>query len=223
MNQRTIIGLCGYARAGKDTMAAAIVERGWTRLAFADNLKDDLRTMLEDAVRRGGAPVADIQRRVCQMLAGPDKAKARPLMVAYGAFMRTFEPDYWIARLRRQIDALPDDARVVITDVRYENEAEWVRSLGGVALWVERPGIGPANSEEAVRTRKDYCDGSLLLDATITENQEAFRGLADDYARRAALRAIAAGRAWNPVQAMKRWAHYINAEVGGIDTRPAGN
>ncbi len=184
MNQRTIIGLCGYARTGKDTMAAALADDGWERLAFADNLKNDLRTMLEDAVRRGGVPAANAQRRVCRMLAGPDKAKARPLMVAYGAFMRTFEPDYWIARLWRQIDALPDDARVVITDVRYENEADWVRSLGGVTLWVERPGVGPANGEEAEKTRKDYCDGLLYLTGTVEENQGMFRDLARTYTRR---------------------------------------
>ena len=174
MTHRTIIGLCGYARAGKDSMAAAIVERGWTRLAFADNLKNDLRTMLEDAVRRGSAPVADASRRVCQMLAGPDKAKARPLMVAYGAFMRAYQPDYWIARLWHQIDALPDDARVVITDVRYENEADWVRSLGGRTIWLWRDGVGPANGEEAVETRGGYCDCHMHLGPDLEANRKFF-------------------------------------------------
>lgn len=174
MNQRTIIGLCGYARVGKDTMAAAIVERGWTRLAFADNLKNDLYETLKRAVTRGSVPVADAATFASKMLAGPDKAKARPLMVAYGAFMRTFEPDYWIARLWRQIDALPDDARVVITDVRYKNEADWVRSLGGKTLWLWRDGIDPANSEEAVKTRGGYCDCHMNLGPDPEANQEFF-------------------------------------------------
>jgi len=37
-----VIGLCGFAQSGKDTAASFLVERGFTRLAFADILRQSL-------------------------------------------------------------------------------------------------------------------------------------------------------------------------------------
>ena len=131
----SIIGLCGYAGVGKDTAAANMP--GWVRFAFADALKADLAPLL-----------ADIG---CD-LANPDhKAKARPLLVAWGATARAFAPDYWIERLFRAIgfhSANTGGKQIVITDVRYSNEVQAILDLGGKVIRIRRSGYGPANSEE---------------------------------------------------------------------------
>jgi len=50
----------------------------------------------------------------------------------------------WLDTLGRRVSALPSDARVVVTDVRFPNEAFWVRSRG--TLWrVDRSGVGAPN------------------------------------------------------------------------------
>jgi hypothetical protein len=183
MKHRPIIGLCGYARAGKDTMAAALTADGWTQLGFANNLKHDLQVLLREALLcAGNVPTADVQMWVDRMLTGQDKAMARPLMVAYGAFMRSYSPNYWIERLSlKLIRTCTEYARVVITDVRYLNEADWVRSLGGLVVWLERPGVFAANDEELFKTLPDYCDVRLLLDGSIEENQAKFCKIAEDW------------------------------------------
>jgi hypothetical protein len=122
-----IIGLWGAAKVGKDTIQRHL---GWPRAAFADRLKLDL---------------APIFSRLGLDLENPDhKSLARSLMVEYGRLGRIIDPDIWIRRLE-----LPEDEdRVVITDVRYWNEIDWIVAKGGLVVKVERPGVLPANQEE---------------------------------------------------------------------------
>lgn len=139
----TLIGLCGYARTGKDTAAANMP--GWHRFAFADALKSDLAPLLADV----GCDLADAEH----------KTTARPLLVAWGATARAFRPAYWVERLFRAIDFSKRE-RVIITDVRYPNEVAEILRRGGVVVRIVRPGIGPANDEEArsiAQIERDFC------------------------------------------------------------------
>jgi hypothetical protein len=129
---RPIVGLCGYARSGKDTLAKALTSRGWERVAFADALKADLEKAL-------GKPFAG-------MTAG-EKEHWRPLMVEYGRARRAQHSQYWIIHAAAHIAAhLAPAHPVVITDVRYRNEAEWIHEQGGLVVRLLR-GV-PANEEE---------------------------------------------------------------------------
>lgn len=55
-----------------------------------------------------------------------------------------FGENVWVNIADRKIQAIEDD--VVITDVRFENEAEYVRSNEGEVWWIYRSGIGPVNA-----------------------------------------------------------------------------
>jgi hypothetical protein len=134
-----LIGLCGFAFAGKDTAAANM--SGFTRHAFADRLKKDLLHLLDEIG--------------CKLTEPTHKAMARDLLVEWGRTARKFKPDHWITRAFDDHEAgivrdIQDGNRVVITDVRYPNECERVLSEGGVVIMIRRPGIGPANKEEAL-------------------------------------------------------------------------
>jgi len=131
------VGLCGYAQVGKDTCAAHMP--GYQRWAFADALKIDATAML--AAIGVTADWAD----------PAFKERWRPLLVALGAGMRATDPDYWIKRLIYQMvrKGVQAEDNVVITDVRYPNEVQWVLSKGGVVIRLERPGYCAANIEEA--------------------------------------------------------------------------
>ena len=55
-----IIGLSGYARSGKDTVAETLVnEYGFKRVAFADKIKDLLYTM-GDVITLDTSSVIDV-------------------------------------------------------------------------------------------------------------------------------------------------------------------
>lgn len=141
-----IVGLCGYARSGKDTAALGLVSRGWKRAAFADALKKDVFESLSRSYSAehpwAVAPELPSER----WLKDPERKEAmRPLLVEYGRAMRKISPAHWIARLEKTLDPY---GAYVVTDVRYFNEVKWVYDHGGVVFLVDRPGVGPANDEE---------------------------------------------------------------------------
>lgn len=138
-----IIGLTGYAQSGKDTVANILVEKyGFKRLAFADKIRDilyELNPMI------GGEPL-----QIKIDVEGWDKAKqhseVRRLLQKMGVACRNhLSASVWIAPVVRDIN--PGD-NVVITDVRFRNEAELIyKGLEGSQIWrVERPGVGPVNN-----------------------------------------------------------------------------
>jgi hypothetical protein len=152
-----LIGLCGYAGVGKDTAAANMP--GWKRVAFADPLKDDLRPL----VKMVG----------CDLSNPSHKAKARQLMVAWGATARAFQADFWIDRTMDGVrDYLKDGCRVVITDVRYPNEVKAILDLGGKVVRVFRNGFGPVSEEEArsvIEIDHQFCLPAVANDSTPAE------------------------------------------------------
>ena len=117
-----ILGLCGYARVGKDTLCEQL--QNFQRVAFADILKLQVKQML----------------KVCGIEAdlwGEDKEQWLDMLVFWGRKMRSRERDYWIKQLyTRHAEAIQND-RVCITDVRYLNEANWVREHGGLVIGIE--------------------------------------------------------------------------------------
>ena len=57
LNGKTVIGLCGYQRCGKDTIADDLVDRyNYHRIAFADSVKEELMLIksqiLEDLIKK---------------------------------------------------------------------------------------------------------------------------------------------------------------------------
>ena len=136
----TIIGFAGYARAGKDTCAdfmAQLFNGRYTRSAFANRLKYECGLML--------SMVTDDFPDLHETEA---KIKYRDFLVFWGKYRRQMQPDYWIEKLEDE-HGKPAGSRTIISDVRYLNEAEWIIGKGGVVVLVERPGVGPANGEEA--------------------------------------------------------------------------
>lgn len=121
-----IIGIAGYAQTGKDTFGQFLLEQlpGYRRMAFADPLKEMLRGVKEAT--------------------GANKEEMRPLYVELGKLGRKIDPYFWIKKLNEQCDS--DD--IVITDVRYANEAKWVLFNGGSLFYMKRSGFEPANDEE---------------------------------------------------------------------------
>lgn len=148
----TVIGLAGYARVGKDTAAAHLVDaHGFVRVGFADPLKD-LAYELNPTVEGTMEGVVVELRSIVQHF-GWDRGKTlfpevRDYLVTLGAGARKIiGPEVWTTALRHRVEAL-GDVDVVVSDVRYPNEAQLVRDLGGIVWGITRPNVGPANEEE---------------------------------------------------------------------------
>lgn len=143
--KNNIIGVTGFARSGKDTFyqytSKALNRAKCYRYAFADALKDECDTFLQSNLNIS-AFTEDAD----------DKELIRPFLVTYGTdIRRKLDPFCWIKKVEASISENhpPSDKNFIfITDVRFRNEAEWVKSLGGLIVQVTREGFGPANSDE---------------------------------------------------------------------------
>lgn len=176
-----VIGLAGYKGCGKDAVASWLVKQhGFTKVAFADPLRDIMHEM--NPIVGDFARNPPMRYRDAVGIYGYDEAKRlypemRRLMQELGATARDVLGDnVWVDALdERQCGVLND---VVITDVRYPNEAELVKELGGLMFRILRPGTGPdGHSSEAQDFPVDFV---VLNDDSIPLGQ-----LADLIRRRA--------------------------------------
>jgi hypothetical protein len=131
-----IIGLCGAAGAGKDTVAGHLaINHGFRVLAFASPLYEAVAAIT-------GMTVNELRDRsqkeeVIEWLGKSRRELLQLLGTEFGRGM--IRDDIWIRRL--MTDVVPGK-KYVITDVRFDNEAEAIREAGGVIIEVVRPGGG---------------------------------------------------------------------------------
>lgn len=152
-----IIGVAGYAGAGKDTAAQHLVERhGFVRRAFADKLRE-VADLMGDRYMLPLASHDQAYNAYLRECGGYEQAKrsdpaVRNYLVRIGHGLRRILGDsLWLDQVLGG-GGLPQ--RLVISDVRYENEAQAVIDRNGYVVWVDREGVGPANETERENGRK---------------------------------------------------------------------
>lgn len=141
-----LIGISGFARSGKDTFYQCCKEvladsnDSVVRYSFADALKEELDDLLLKYTGISAFATKDSEKEII-----------RPLLVTYGTeIRRRLNPNCWIEKINFEVDYnLQNNKYVFITDVRFLNEAEWIKSKGGIIINMCRDGIGPANKDES--------------------------------------------------------------------------
>lgn len=140
-----LIGVTGYAQHGKNTVGEWLRDEwGFEMVAFADQLRAlawDLNPIIK--TNDGIAEVA-IRYQELVTTMGYEEAKkvheVRRILVALGIGVREHVgPDAWVAAAARRIGPLlTGGGHVVLTDVRFPNEAEYVEQWGELVR-VTRP------------------------------------------------------------------------------------
>ena len=169
------IALIGKARAGKDTAAAHLVHSfAYTRLAFADPLKEmALRVNpIIAGVMFGDMEVDEIRMAEVVSDHGWECAKdnypeVRRLLQQIGQTQREIEEDYWLNILLRKVAGAEKlNMPVVVTDVRYRNEALALRERGFRLVRI----IRPQPAEPFARyTRTTLHDSETELDGFVSD------------------------------------------------------
>ena len=137
-----IIGFNGIAGAGKDTAALSFKEseRNVDIFAFAGPLKDACKILLYDPV----------MKETCDETWG--KSPREILQWLGTDILRTHvNQDFFVMNMKQRID-LSKAEYIIISDVRFDNEAEFIRSLGGKIVKIERT-MGSGSSNEGKTTK----------------------------------------------------------------------
>jgi len=132
-----VIGLSGYAQSGKDSVAEILVQvYGYKRIAFADAIRRAIYT-LNPLVTGGNIHLADYVDEL-----GWDAAKRHPEIRRLLQMMGTevgrqlFDDSVWIEKALGNVE--PGD-KIVVTDVRFPNEAKEIKWQFGEVWRINRP------------------------------------------------------------------------------------
>jgi len=141
-----IIGICGLIGSGKGTVADVLVDQGFTKVSFADKLKDGVstifgwdRAMLEgdtDESRQWREQRDDFWSAETEMEVTP-----RLVLQLFGTdcLRNGFHDGVWVSLLKKHM--LDNPGNYVIPDVRFRNEQNMIRELGGEIWRVQRGDI----------------------------------------------------------------------------------
>jgi hypothetical protein len=191
-----LIGLSGYGGVGKDTVADILVkEFGWEKFSFSDalyqevaqgyGLPDASGLYVRETKEQPSAALAlnqcydqgfvrameeSIRNGSIEPLAMNAPLSPRQVLQWWGTeYRRKQDPEYW---LKRASDAMfaSDAHGMVNVSVRFDNEAQWVWSKGGINIKVIRDTIQPPNNYVSeLGVDKKYIDYRLRNDGTIDD------------------------------------------------------
>jgi hypothetical protein len=173
-----IIGLSGYARSGKDTVADYLVtHKGFTRVAFADPIRKILYAV---------NPMIDGERLADMVdTYGWDITKSKPevreFLQALGYSARVhINPNVWIMAA---FSGMTRNENYVIADVRFRNEANAIKEFGGQIWRIQRPGVEAVNGHVSEWEMDEYeYDWAVSNDGTLEQLEYAVKTRCDDQA-----------------------------------------
>ena len=186
-----IVSISGRQGTGKSTAAKLLQDRGFKKISFADPLKKLVSTLYNWDISRFGMleykeeklypPViwnldtsALIERLANLPLGSLDTTEIKfntrreALQYIGTEVLRKYDIQFHVKAFLSLVDTLPKDTNCVLDDVRFPNELEAIKTLGGICLFVIRPDyfeISNHSSEISI-TRHDFTH-LLLNDRTL--------------------------------------------------------
>lgn len=148
-----IIGIAGRKRSGKNTAADVFVARGFDLHSFAEPIRSFVSMLINEEItdknKEAPLPGLGLSPRQLMQTAGTEWGRAQ-------------HPDIWLWSLKQRLPVM-----AVIHDVRFENEADFIRNAGGIVIHIVRDGLpSDGHASEAGIERKAgdvviYNNGSL--------------------------------------------------------------
>jgi hypothetical protein len=173
-----LIGLCGKAGSGKDSVADHLVtDLGFAKISLAAPIKRMLNVVLETGMQRWNdrkwkeAPLGGIWGDVSPRIL------AQTLGTEWGR--DCVGEDIWceLALQMAEYEGLGD---LVIPDVRFDNEACVIRERGGLLLEVVRPGIDSvATHVSEAGVCPGLIHGTVMNDGTLEDIPANLRSALD--------------------------------------------
>lgn len=149
-NQPKIIGVTGTKESGKNTFGSYLVNNyGFTENAFAKPLKDASKILfglndeqLYDSEKKEqyDSKIGYSPREVLQKF-GTEIVREQFANIFPNMFRNSYK-NLWIKLMDIFINTKENENKfVVITDLRFQDEAEWVKNKGGIIVKINRQSI----------------------------------------------------------------------------------
>ena len=167
-----VIGLTGFAGAGKSTVANYLVEQhGFTRLSFAAPLKKMLRT-LDPILGMGNVRLSHLdqmgwpEQQIKE--SGYGDEYRRLLQVLGTDCIRAVDPHFWVDAATEQME--DDNGKYVFDDVRFPNEAEVIKGFNDGGLWnIHRECYEAVNGHASEQHAGNMNESLILINARTVE------------------------------------------------------
>jgi hypothetical protein len=169
-----IVGLTGLAGSGKDTAAQYLTEALRARAHTVDTIAfaDPIRQMLA-ALGVSHADMADRDRKE-RPIEGFNGASYRHMAQTLGTEWgrQCMGQSFWLARAQARLDRASEVGKapdfLIITDLRFLNEVNWVLAKGGVVVRVQRANTQATRPHESEVQLANYAaQHTLANDADL--------------------------------------------------------
>lgn len=178
-----MIGLSGYARAGKNTVADLLPE-GYRQVSFAEPMREamlrlnptiyqnDYQEVDNDGVMR----LSDAINELGWQGAKEKLPEVRRLLQVFGTEVgrNMFGENFWVEQAFKDVHV---GDNVVFTDVRFPNEAQAIIEHGGEVWRINRPGVIAHNAHASETSLDDWKFHRVIEnDGTIEQLREKIYG-----------------------------------------------
>jgi hypothetical protein len=170
-----IIGICGLIGSGKGTVADILVEQGFTKVSFADKLKDGVATIFgwDRALLEGDTDESREWREQADDFWTEETGRTitpRIVLQEFGTeCMRDgFDNGVWVSLLKKHM--IDNPGNYVVPDVRFRNEQDMIRKLGG-KVWQVKRGKDPEWFTRAIFDNNNPETSSLMNGFDIHESE----------------------------------------------------
>lgn len=136
------IGVAGRAGSGKTTVAHAIAEAYYKdRPVYVYGFSHKLKQLVIDYFARPDGHKwvpSDLDKPENKNLKHSCRFIYREILQKIGKFFRDIWPDIWVEAWKSYVETLPDNAVVIVPDVRFPNELKAIHDKNGKVLRLTR-------------------------------------------------------------------------------------
>lgn len=162
-----LIGIAGSAGSGKDTAASFLKEGfNYKSVAFADPIRAGMKSIIGLQDKHFQHPTKEVVL--------PEFGKSpRQMMQTLGTdwARELVHKDFWLILAGKNIERIRMDGyHAVVTDVRFENEAKYIRESGGAIWHMKRDGAGTPHVH-ASEAGVPFAEGDETIDNSGTLGQ----------------------------------------------------
>lgn len=178
-----VIGFVGTKGVGKDTAADILVTKlGFVRRKFAQPIKDACSILFQ-------IPESHFEGPEKEIVVEKHGMSPRQMMQLVGTdmFRHMVNADFWLHHFHDWCTHQPVNTRVVVTDLRFQNEVDAVKRLGGLVVRIVRSsGTGRHLAKDSHVTETGIAhltgvDAQLDNDGDIPALWHKVQGLATHY------------------------------------------